>query len=301
MQPPKKALGRGLESLISKEIMMETVPPAVLAQEKNKGEKGGYHKVPIEKIVPNRQQPRSFFDEAKIRELAESIKEEGVLQPLIVSSLPDGRYEIIAGERRFRASREAGLTEVPVIIRNVDSEDQFALAILENVQREDLNAIEEAKAYQDLMDQYEYSQEDVAKKMGKSRVAIANSVRLLKLPRVVQDDVACGRYSAGHARALLALTSIHEQMKLREIIIQSTPTVRDVEKMVQLKSETVPTTMSTRKKTLTPQETEIIEKLMQTLGTKVELKNGSKGGGRLTIEYYAPKDLDRIFRRIVAS
>ena len=293
----RKALGRGLESLIPPSFIADAIPSAALATEK---EKGGYRLVPIDKVIPNRQQPRTVFDEAKIRELSESIKEEGILQPLIVSLLPDGRYELIAGERRFRAAREAGLHEVPVVIRSVDSEDQLVLSILENVQREDLNPIEEARAYQELMDHYQYAQEEVAKRMGKSRVAVANSVRLLKLPRVIQDDVAIGRYTAGHARALLSLTSLHEQMKLREVIIQSMPTVRDVERLVQKRSDGDGEKVN-KKQQLKSSEVELVNKLMQSLGTKVQLQPGKGGKGKVVIEYYTAKDLDRLYRRLLAS
>lgn len=293
----RRALGRGLESLLPPQAAPS--PPAVAPTAAAVND--GYRKVSIEKIVPNRQQPRSLFDEGKIRELADSIKEEGILQPLIVSKLPDGRYELIAGERRLRASRLAGLTEVPVVIRDVDQEDLLVLSILENVQREDLNAIEEAMAYQELAERYKYSQEEIAKRMGKSRAAVANDLRLLKLPRAVQEDVVSGRYTAGHARALLGLSSLHEQLKLREVIIQSMPTVRDVEQMVQKKNDGDGSREQKRQEArLAPQDREVMEKLKQVLGTKVQLKPGKNGSGRVVIEYYNHKDLDRIVRRVLA-
>lgn len=293
----RRALGRGLESLLPPQVAplspSAASPPTV-------GTGDGYRKISIDKVVPNRQQPRTVFDEAKIRELAESIKEEGVLQPLIVSKLPDGRYELIAGERRLRASRLAGLAEIPVVIKDVDQEDLLVLSIVENVQREDLNPIEEAMAYQELVDRYHYSQEEIAKRMGKSRAAVANDLRLLKLPRAVQEDVANGRYTAGHARALLGLHSLHEQLKLRETIIQSMPTVRDVETMVQQKNEGERSKKTVRSEKLSQQDHEMQEKLKQVLGTKVQFKPGKNGAGKVIIEYYTHKEFDRIMRRILA-
>ncbi|MFA4874964.1 MAG: ParB/RepB/Spo0J family partition protein [bacterium] len=286
-QAMKRGLGRGLESLL---------PPPITSEAE---EGSGYRAVPIDSIIPNRQQPRTVFDEEKLRELSASIREQGLIQPLAVSRLSDGRYELIAGERRLRASRMAGLEEVPVVIREVDSEGMLALSIIENIQREDLNPIEEANAYQELMGQFNHTQDDVAKKVGKSRVAVANCVRLLRLPRVVQDDVASGRYSAGHARAILAVEGLHEQLKVRERIIREMPTVRDVEKMVQALSGNGKKTA--RKGTaLTPQMNELCERMKQSLGTKVALAPGGNGG-RITIEYYSPQDLDRIFSRIIGS
>ncbi len=283
----KRGLGRGLESLL---------PPPIATEQ---AQQTGLHFVPIDSIVPNRQQPRTVFDEEKIRELADSIREQGIIQPLAVSPLSDGRYELIAGERRLRASRQAGLEQVPVVIKETDGEGMLALSIIENIQREDLNPIEEANAYQELMNQFGYTQEDVAKKVGKSRVAVANGVRLLKLPRVIQEDIATGRYSAGHARAILAVEGLHEQLKIREKIIREMPTVRDVEKMVQalVSGGKKPTR---RGAALTSQMNELCERMKQALGTKVTLAP-SGNGGKITIEYYSPQELDGIFRRIIGE
>jgi len=283
----KRGLGRGLESLI---------PPAPAAKTEGDASRGGYHMIPTDSIVPNRQQPRAVFDEAKLRELADSIREQGVLQPLTVSPQPNGRYELIAGERRLRASRMAGLETVPAVIRQVDDEAMLALSIIENIQREDLNPIEEACAYKELMEQYGLTQEEVAHRVGKSRVAVANSVRLLGLPQVIQEDVAGGRYSAGHARALLAVPNIHERLKLRERIISQTATVRDVEKMVQSYASGG-MKRNRRKPALSVQMNEIAESLKQALGTKVRIQ--PKGnGGTITIDYYSPQDLDRIYKAL---
>lgn len=284
----KRGLGRGLESLI---------PPPVTGATDSETQ-GGYHLLDVDSIVPNRQQPRTIFDEEKIRELADSIEEQGIIQPLAVSPISEGRYELITGERRLRAAKMIGLEKVPAVIKEVDDEGMLAISIIENIQREDLNPIEEARAYQELIGQFGYTQEDVAKKVGRSRVAVANSVRLLKLPQVVQEDVASGRYSAGHARAILAVEGIHGQLRLRERILRDTPTVRDVEKMVQ--SYTSGGTKRSRsRRQLTPQMNEIVERLKQTLGTKVQIQ--PKGdGGKIVVDYYSLEDLNRIYGTITS-
>lgn len=282
--PEKRGLGRGIESLI---------PPPVLD---GVGDGKGFRLVDIGRITPNRLQPRTVFDEDRLRELADSIREQGVIQPLIVSPTTDGRFELVAGERRLRASKLAGLNEVPVCIKSVDDEQLLAISLLENIQREDLNPIEEASAYEELIEQFGYTQEEVAKRLGKSRVGITNSLRLLKLPKVIRDDVAEGRYSAGHARALLSLSKLHDQLKMREKIMRETSTVRDVESMVQ--SYAFKNGKQKKKVSLTPQMTDVVEKLKQALGTKVQImQKGS--GGRVTIDYYSARDLDRIYKKIV--
>ena len=282
----KRGLGRGIESLI---------PPPVTEGTSTK--EGVYRTVSIDSVHPNRLQPRTVFDEEKLRELADSIREQGVIHPLVVTETSDGRYGLITGERRLRASKIAGLEEVPVIVRKADDEGLLALSIVENIQREDLNPIEEARAFQELMDQFNHAQEDIAKKLGRSRASVTNTLRLLKLPRVVQEDVACGRYSAGHARAILGVEGLHEQLKLRERIIREVPTVRDVEKIVQ-KVKTGGKRGGRRRLRLDPQMVEITETMKQALGTKVSvLPKGN--GGKLVIEYYSTRDLDRIYKRIV--
>ena len=283
----KRGLGRGMESLI---------PPPVVEAAVAKEDRT-YRKVPVDKIVPNRFQPRTVFDEEKIRELAESIREQGLLQPLAVSPMADGRFELIAGERRLRASRLAGLEEVAVVVKNVDDEGLLALSIIENIQREDLNPIEEARAYLELTQQFGHTQEQVAQRVGKSRAAVANGLRLLSLPRVIQEDVANGRYSAGHARAILAIGTLHDQLKFRERIIREMPTVRDVEKMVQ--SSLSGDRKTARKRPALPAQTaELVETMKARLGTKVTLEPKASGGGKIVIEYYTSQDLDRIYRQI---
>lgn len=282
----RRGLGRGLESLIP--------PPITIPDTKPKG----LQTVSIDLIAPNRLQPRTTFDNEKIRELADSIKEDGIIQPLIVAPLADGRYELIAGERRLRASRIAGLSEVPVVIKSVDQAGMLALSLIENIQREDLNPLEESHAYQELIDQFGLTQDNVAKRVGKSRVAVTNSLRLLKLPRVVQEDVASGKYSSGHARALLSIEGVHEQLKLREWIVRTTPTVRHVERRVQgLKNGNA----KTKKKDLPAQLSSIAQKMRESLGTKVGITQDRKGGGKIVIDYYSWQDLDRLYRQITSA
>ena len=297
----KRGLGKGMGALIPPELVevraqQQEQPPASAAAPTQSTEERSYRKVPIGSIVPNRLQPRTIFDEEKIRELADSIREQGLIQPLLVTPMSDGRFELIAGERRLRASRLAGLVEVPVVVRKVDDEALLGLAIIENIQREDLNPIEEARAFQELLQQFDYTQEDVAKKVGRSRAAVANSLRLLTLPRVVQEDVAAGRYSAGHARAILAVDGLHEQLKLRERIIKEMPTVRDVEKMVQSLASGGKKTVRNRP-SLSTQQTELVETMKSRLGTKVQLLTRGSGG-KVVIDYYSAQDLDRIYRQI---
>lgn len=297
---PRRALGKGLGSLIP-DATTETRPaPAPAATPVTSAEqRSGPVEIPTGNISPNRYQPRQFFDEDAIKDLAASIKEQGVIQPLIVSKTGSDRYELIAGERRLRASRVLGLETVPVIIKDVDDEVRLALALIENVQREDLNAIEESRALAELVEEFDYTQEEVAVKVGKSRSHVANSLRLLKLPQLIQDDVASGRYSAGHARALLSLPNSHEQLKMREQIIDRIPSVRDVEHLVQMRTGSGSTGGKKSSRTLSPQITMLVGQMVQSLGTKVAIKPKRKGGGRITIDYYSNEDLDRIFRHIV--
>jgi ParB family chromosome partitioning protein len=256
--------------------------------------------VPVASIVPNRLQPRKIFDEEKITELAASIKEQGIIQPLIVNNAGANRYELIAGERRLRAAKTAGLVEVPVVIKNVNTESLLELSIIENIQREDLNAIEEAVAMQELINQFQYTQDEVAKRLGKSRVAVANSLRLLNLPKIVQDDVSAGRISAGHARAILSVQGLQAQLKLRERILNSALTVRDVERMIQGSRPAASRGARRSAAQLTPQMKFILDELTKKCATKVRLEpDKERKGGRIVIDYYTAQDLDRIYNVIV--
>lgn len=291
----RKALGKGLASLIPEEPIKKIV----------RQEGSSAQTVSIDAIVPNRLQPRQNFSEESLKELAASIKLNGVVQPLIVTPEVSGRHELIAGERRWRASRLAGLDRVPVIIKQADAEMMLELAIIENIQREDLNPVEEATAFKEMMDTFDYTQEEVAEKMSKSRPHVANTLRLLYLPKVIQEDVILGRLSPGHARALLSVSDLQEQLKIREQILQSKLTVRDVERMIQeYRNPEESKTKKTKKKKqeLSPQMKAVVEELTQELGTKVNISTSrNKKGGQIIIDYYSVQDLNRIYRKVITN
>ena len=250
----------------------------------------------ISEIEPNRSQPRKEFDEKALSELAESISKHGLLQPLLVRPLPLGGYQIVAGERRYRACRMAGITEVPVIIRELGDTETMEIALIENLQREDLTPIEEALGYKVLIDEHGFSQEDVAQSVGRSRPAIANSLRLLKLPQSILDLVSDGRISAGHARALLTLEDEKLMQELAEEIIKKDLSVRQVEKICKQKPK--------------PEKEEIPEKkpsfysmvelaLNESLGRKIKVsKNKGKQGGILQIEFYSDEELTELSNKL---
>jgi ParB family chromosome partitioning protein len=289
---PKHGLGRGLGALIPIEEPLFEEPPA-----------GGIAEVPIASIVPNPYQPRQTLVPESLAELADSIREHGVLQPLIVSTLspetepPQARYQLIAGERRLEAARAAGLTTVPVIIKEVSSRQILALALVENLQRADLNPLEEASAYRQLMDEFGLTQEEVAAQVGKSRVAVANAVRLLKLPPVVRDALAEGRISEGHARALLSLAEDKQEAVLLEIVKKGL-NVRQTEELVRRllsAARTEPAQPQT-----SPETQALEERFRAALSTKVNLYRGKKGG-RLVIHFYSEEELENIYRIIAGT
>jgi ParB family transcriptional regulator, chromosome partitioning protein len=263
----------------------------------------GVQEIPIEKLTPNPHQPRFHFDPVKLEELAQSIKEHGILQPLIVSPLlqgssearPNGeRYELIAGERRFQAAKSIGLRTVPVIVRDVTEQEKLELSIIENIQRHDLNPIEEAKAYLRLLDEFGMQQEAVAKKMGKSRSTVANTLRLLHLPIEIQRAVAEGKISEGHAKSLLAIENPEKQRAIFDLIIKEELTVRETE----MKVRSIAVRSHTRHAAaLNPEIIKRAEQLTQILGTKVKISPVGKGG-KIIIEYYATEDLDGLLRRL---
>ncbi len=258
--------------------------------------------IPIEKIFANRQQPRLEFKDESLQELAYSIKKEGILQPLLVSPSVDGRYELVAGERRLRAARMAGITEVPVIIKIISDDKKLELALIENIQREDLNAIDESKAYQTMVEKLNLSHADIAERVGKSREHVANLLRLLKLPKLIQDDVVQGRITAGHARAILSLNSLEEQLQLREKILEETLSVRDVEKMIQERGGGRKKNHRSMKKNLSGQIKLLLDEIEKVLGTRVKMKMSAvEGRGELLIEYYTWQDFDRIYKKITGS
>lgn len=252
--------------------------------------------VEIDKIIPNPMQPRKIFDLEKIDELSQSITEQGILQPIIVRQI-NNNYEIIAGERRFKAAKKAGLLKVPVIIKKADDEESLEIAIIENVQREDLSAIEEGEAYKLLIEKYNYTQEALANRLGKNRATITNTLRLLKLPTQIKDDINSGKMTSGHARAILAIENEKEQLKIAEKVINENLSVRDVEKLVKDKKEPKKPARVEKKKL---EIVEIESMLRDFLGTKVKIKDGNNKG-KIEIEYYSDGDLERILETIGAA
>lgn len=250
----------------------------------------------ISEIEPNRSQPRKDFDENSLSDLAQSISQHGLLQPLLVRPLPIGGYQIVAGERRYRACRMAGLTEVPVTIRELSDTETMELALIENLQREDLSPIEEALGYKALIDEHGFSQEEVAASVGKSRPAIANSLRILKLPDSVLEYVKQDKISAGHARALLMLDNEEDMLELAELIYKKDLSVRQAEKLAKKKPEVEEDTQPERK----PSFYSMVElALNESLGRKIKVnKNKGKQGGVLQIEFYSDEELTELSNKL---
>jgi ParB family chromosome partitioning protein len=285
MSVPKKGLGRGLSALI---------PSA--SEPKSGGDGRAALEVAVERITPSPFQPRRTFDEAKIEELAASIRNQGIIQPLVVRPRSDG-FELIAGERRWRAAVKAGLSKVPVVVRDASDHEALQLALVENLQREDLNPIEEATGYRRLQEEFHWSQEEMAEKVGKSRPAIANSLRLLSLPAEVQQEVSAGNLPAGQARALLGLHSEALMIKAAREVIARGLSTRETEKMVRQ------LIMGRRRRSmplLDPDMKSLVEQLQRTLGTRVRLLPKARSSrGKIEIEYYTSADLQRIVQTII--
>ena len=285
MAVKRGGLGKGLDSLIPEgKSPVSTKKVEVINQEQ---------KVKISKVEPNREQPRRYFEEDALLELADSIKQFGVLQPLLVQKKGDF-YEIIAGERRWRAAKLAGLKEVPVIVREYTDQEVVEIALIENIQRENLNPIEEAMAYKRLLTEFKLKQDEVAERVSKSRTAVTNSMRLLKLDEKIQQMIIDEMISTGHARALLAIENKEEQYNLATRIFDEKLSVRDVENIIrQMKN---PKKVVEKK----PVENAFIykdleEKMISVMGTKVNVNQKGKGKGKIEIEYYSEAELERIF------
>ncbi len=277
--------GRGLDALIN---------PEAAGVNENEGE--NVVEIDINKIEPNRSQPRKHFDEEALEALAESIKEHGVIQPVILNK-KDEFYELIAGERRWRASKIAGMKKIPAVIKNYDEKTTFEIALIENLQREDLNAIEEANGYKKLSDEFSLSQEEIAKKVGKSRSAVANAMRLLSLEQKVRELVVGGKISAGHARALLPVEDESIQFELAEKIIEEDLSVRKAEEMVKkyvsAKNNEATVKKEEKQKLSSCVFGKIETDLKSIFGTNVKLK-GKQNKGKIEIEFYSDEDLDRL-------
>lgn len=289
---PKKGLGKGLDALIPSAVVEEKVKEKPVSDKKSKDSDGPETMVNITMVEPNREQPRKNFDEDALQELADSIKQFGLLQPILVQDRKD-HYEIIAGERRWRASRIAGLKEVPVIIRNYTEQEIVEIALIENIQREDLNPIEEAQAYKRLLTEFNLKQDEVAERVSKSRAAVTNSIRLLKLSDEVQQMVIDEMITTGHARALLAIEDAEEQYNVAQKIFDEKLSVRDVEKLVKNLNKPAKTKKPDDETMLLIYQ-DIEEKLKRRLSTKVTVTPKGEGAGKIEIEFYNNDDLDRL-------
>lgn len=304
-----RGLGRGLDALFGDVEVNLSVKEDDRAEEAAKQENGdpaksaessenettrvenGISYIDINDIKPNLSQPRKNFDEEKLRELASSIEEHGLIQPVVLRKTKVG-YEIVAGERRWRAARLIGIKELPCIVKDLTDEENMLLAIIENMQREDLNPIEEAEGISQMMDTYGLTQEEVSKSLGKSRPYITNSLRLLKLNTGVKGYVSDGTLSAGHARALAAISDEEKQRELAEIAVREGLSVRQIEKLARENKETRGR-KGTRSKSKSPDVMRVEEDLKEILGTKVNLSQRGKKG-KIEIEFYSREDLDRL-------
>jgi len=278
----KHGLGKGMFALVDENILEE------------EGKKNDILMIDVAKILPNKHQPRKFFGENELKELADSIKEKGVIQPVLVTDLGNGRYELVAGERRWRAAKMAGLLEIPAIVRDFSEEDKLEIALIENIQREDLNPIEEALAYKEIMEKLGLSQDELAQKIGKNRSSIANTLRLLKLPEAVQQKIIHHELTEGHARAILMLSSVDKLIQFAEYILDHGLSVREAEEMAKtFEREEVPVSRETSS-SLSPLH-HLEEKFIQLLGFKVSIK-GSPKKGRIEIHYFSEAELEEIYR-----
>jgi ParB family chromosome partitioning protein len=286
----RKALGKGLSSLIPM------------------GNRGGndsgnkvYFEISPQDIIPNQNQPRKLFDKSAIDELAASIEEKGIIQPLIVRKLGGGKYELIAGERRFRAAQQVKLEKIPVVVKDIDDNEVLEVALIENIQREDLNPVEEALAYRELIGKYQYTQEELAKRLGKDRSNLANTMRLLKLPEEIRAKIISGQLSMGHARAMLAIENRELQIKVADEIIKNDLSVREIEgwiRELKEKDEAPDNQQSEKKLSVKTDKFQIFkdleEELKKSLKTQVEIR-GAANKGKLIIHYHSPEELNRFY------
>ena len=296
----KPRLGRGLASLIPGGLPAQPIEPR--AAEAAAARADGIRTIAVSEIVPNTLQPRGVFAEDALRELADSIKEHGVLQAVLVRPRSTGGYELIAGERRFRAAQIAGLDRVPAVVRQTSDEDSLAIALIENVQREDLNAIEAARGYRQLLDRFGLTQSDLARQIGKAQPTIANSLRLLRLPEPIQDSISTGKITEEHGKALLSLPDDESRIKLWQQVLQRGMTVADTRRAaIEMGRTPSPQPVVTRTEPARDIHWASIEdRLRGALGYKVGLKPAPKGGATLTIELSSADDIEDILDRLGA-
>ncbi len=283
------ALGRGLSALIPDQE--KRVDVAVT----DASDRSVLQEIEVKLIADNRFQPRQAYDESRLDELVSSIKEKGLIQPIVVRKAVSG-YEVVAGERRLRAARKLGLIKVPVVVRDVSDKEALVLALVENIQREELNPVEKAETYRRLIDEFGYTQEEVAHSVGKDRVTVSNLLRLLKLPKEVLQGLFDGKISEGHARAILSVENDNSKILLYLEAVKKGFSVREVE--LRAKASHGRTPVKVAGKPADPEVKKLEEELRGILGTKVEVLNGRNNKGRLMIEYYSLDDLDRILEVI---
>ena len=284
MSVKKGGLGRGLDSIF-------------MVNESE--DRNSTVKLKLSDIEPNRNQPRKEFNEEALAELADSISQHGVLQPLLVRPLPDGGYQIVAGERRWRACRMAGVSEVPAVIRELTESQVMELALIENLQREDLSVIEEAEGYKLLMETYNFTQDEISKSVGKSRPSITNALRILNLPPNILDLLKEGKITAGHARALLSFSNEEEMQRAAKLIVENGLSVREIENIVKRSNKAKRKKRDLGKRNSFFNEVELA--LNEHLGRKVKVKNTAKERGSITIEFYNKEDLAQIASRLAGE
>ena len=284
----KTSLGTGLSSLIPNKTNQDE---NFAFTKSNFSNSNAVIKIPVENIIPNPNQPRYYFDGNNLKDLSNSIKEHGVIQPILVTKLSEGKYELIAGERRLQASKLVGKKEIPAIVKIASNQEKLELALIENIQRHDLNPIEEAKAYKKLQVEYNLTQEEVAQKAGKNRSTVANMMRLLELPIEIQRGLIEKKITEGHARAILSLENPEKRRALYELILKNKLTVRETEEKVR--EVTVHTHKRQTIKQIDPKIQDLEDKLQQKLGTKVQIKK--KGtSGKLVIEFFSEEEFEKI-------
>lgn len=272
----RKVLGRGLDALIPKKSA------AMLPRE--------FTHLALDRIKPAKNQPRQEVSKKELAELAQSIKEKGFIQPIVVREAEGGGYEVVAGERRYQAAKSLGLKDIPTIIKELDDKDAFVLAIVENLQRQDLNPIEEAQAFKRLIEEFEFSLEDIAQFVSKDKTTVVNTLRLLKLPDMVKEALQKGIITRTQARTILGVEKLQAQEKLFHQILKEGLSVREIEKKARL--------VSGKRKKIDPFIVEVEERLQQLLGTKVKVFNKKNNRGRIVVEYYTLEDLERIIKRL---
>lgn len=279
----KSGLGRGLDALFSSAIT---------------DSEDSVKTVPVTSIIPNPMQPRTIFNQDELIDLADSIKEHGVIQPLIVNEKPDGQYVLIAGERRLRAAQMAGLSTVPVISRTADDQELLELALIENIQREDLSPLEAAEAYKSLEENFNLTHEEISKRVGKNRTSVTNTMRLLKLPGEVRKALLDKKITEGHARALLSLPTAQSQISAMNHIVSSNLSVRQTEEYVRslIGEKEIP--VKEKKSALSPELKDIEDRLRQMVGTKVTLRPSKNGAGTINIHYYSSEELDSLLEKL---